>query len=216
MAAAQFGNCKNGGACQDRGMKWFFTWVLALGLAGSARCAEAAPIAFHAKDVSGRDCAAAEAGAAATVWIFLSHDCPICNAYAPELNRIFAEYQPRGVRIKFVFAEAGLALADLRAHASAYALKAPLFRDADFRIALACGAISTPEAAVIDARSRLAYRGRIDDRFAGLGSERGQIDSHNLREALDAILAGRAVPHPRTLAVGCALELPLKPQPGQP
>jgi hypothetical protein len=118
--------------------------------------------------------------------------------------------------VHLVFSEAGLSVAALRAHAAAYSLKEPLFLDADFRIAVACGATSTPEAAVIDGRSRLVYRGRIDDRFEGLGNERAHVESHDLRDALDAILAGKDVAQPRTLSVGCALELPLKPPPDKP
>jgi hypothetical protein len=50
------------------------------------------------------------------------------------------------------------------------------------------------------------YLGRIDDRFPDLGVRREEPTTHELRDALDAVLAGKPVETPRTLAVGCFIE----------
>ena len=47
----------------------------------------------------------ADAGQAATVLFFVMHDCPIANAYAPEISRIAEEYRKRGVRSYVVYGE---------------------------------------------------------------------------------------------------------------
>jgi hypothetical protein len=51
----------------------------------------------------------------------------------------------------------------------------------------------------------LVYRGRIDDRVEDLGRERARAVRHDLADALDAVLAGRAVAVPETRAIGCSI-----------
>lgn len=190
---------------------WFQSAVIA-GLvvavdAAEPATSETARVEFVARDIEGKSHTAAETEAKATVWLFLSPDCPISNAYAPEIARLTADYTARGVRLNFVYAEPELETAALTAHARAYSLRSSLFRDDDGRLARACGITITPEVAVIDARGSLAYRGRIDDRFVALGRERSVVTSRDLRDALDAVLAGRPVATPRTRAIGCAMTL---------
>ncbi len=67
------------------------------------------------------------------------------------------------------------------------------------------GATTTPEAAVLSAKGELLYRGRIDNRLEDFGKQRVQITEFDLKDALHAILAGKAVPHARTRALGCAI-----------
>jgi len=169
------------------------------------------PLKFSALDTAGTTYPAAEPGARATVWVFIAHDCPICNGYAPLLGRLAAEYGPRGVQWRVVYAEPGLSRADLKAHAQAYGLTGPLIADPDLRLARDCGITVTPEIAVFDANSQLVYRGRIDDLYPQIGHQRPRAQTQDLRDALDEVLAGKAVTEPRTAAVGCALETPATP-----
>jgi hypothetical protein len=67
------------------------------------------------------------------------------------------------------------------------------------------GATVTPEAAVIGAHGELLYRGRIDDGYVSLGKRRFEATTHDLRDALEAVLAGKPVAAPRTATVGCAI-----------
>jgi hypothetical protein len=60
----------------------------------------------------------------------------------------------------------------------------------------------TPEAAVV-VGNRVAYRGRIDDRYVDLGLERPKATTHDLADAVSAVLAGRPIANPTTQAVGC-------------
>ena len=63
----------------------------------------------------------------------------------------------------------------------------------------------TPEAAVFDATGRLVYHGRIDDRWVEIGKARPQAQTHDLEDAIAAVLAGRPVARAETRAVGCTL-----------
>jgi hypothetical protein len=47
------------------------------------------------------------------------------------------------------------------------------------------------------------YQGRIDDRYADYGRKRNVTMNNELADALDAVVAGRPIKKPKTMAVGC-------------
>lgn len=149
------------------------------------------------------------------LFLFLLHDCPAANAYAPEINRIVAAY-PR-VRTRVVYVESDLTPATARAHARDYRLTCGILLDPEQRLARVAGVTISPEAALFSAGGELLYRGRIDDRVAEPGKRRPEPTRRDLRLALDAVLAGKPVPEPRTRAIGCYLpELPSVPSTSPP
>jgi hypothetical protein len=119
------------------------------------------------------------------------------------LNRLFDEYGPRGVRLVLVHVDPQLSDDRARKHAEEYHIKAPVVVDRRHAWVSRAGATRSPEAAVFSPTGEMLYRGRIDDMYRGLGKRRTHITAHDLREALEAILAGRAVPRSQTEAVGC-------------
>jgi hypothetical protein len=138
---------------------------------------------------------------------FVLPDCPISNRYAPEIRRICEIYGRRGVACSLVYADPTLTDAGARAHARDYAHGPyPRFVDHDRTLVRATGATVAPEAVVIDASGTVAYRGRIDDRYAELGQARRVVRDYTLRDVLDALLDGRPVAHPRLPSIGCYLE----------
>ena len=75
-------------------------------------------------------------------------------------------------------------------------------RDPDLALVKFTGATITPEAAVV-VGGKVVYRGRIDDRYVDLGVERPSPTTHDLVDALTAVLAGKPVARATTQAVGC-------------
>jgi hypothetical protein len=75
-------------------------------------------------------------------------------------------------------------------------------RDPQLALAKFTGATVTPEAAVV-VNEKVVYHGRIDDRYVELGVERPSPTTHDLADALIAVLAGKPVARPNTPAVGC-------------
>jgi hypothetical protein len=140
---------------------------------------------------------------AMTVLIFVSIDCPVSNRYAPEIKRLHEEFTARGVRFRLVYPNPLDGDAAISKHLEAYGYPQIAQRDPDHTLVKMAGATITPEAAVFDARQRLVYRGRIDDRFVQLGRERPAPTQADLRNALTALLAGTHVSPSRTQAVGC-------------
>jgi hypothetical protein len=144
------------------------------------------------------------------VLIFITADCPIANGYAPEVNRLISEFSPRSVSFTMVQVDRDATVMDVREHARQYGYQCAVVLDSEHRLVKATGATVTPEAAVIDAHGRLAYRGRIDDQYVGLGQKRMEASEHDLATAIDAVLRDEPVAHPRTKPVGCFISEPVK------
>ncbi len=140
---------------------------------------------------------------ALTVLIFVSTDCPVSNRYAPEIARLHNEFARRGVHFRLVYPNPLDVDAAIQKHLHEYGLPRVAERDPAHTLVKLAGATITPEAAVFDARSQLVYLGRIDDRFVELGRERPAATEHDLRNALTALVEGKAVVPARTQAVGC-------------
>jgi hypothetical protein len=149
--------------------------------------------------------ATAFAGRTATVLVFLYTDCPIANQAAPELARLETAFRPQGVRFYRVYAGDSASEADIARHGEAFGLDFPAVQDTALALVKRTGATVTPEAVVYDASGTRRYRGRINDRYEDLGRHRPQATRHDLRDALEALVAGRDVPNPETRAVGCYL-----------
>jgi hypothetical protein len=141
----------------------------------------------------------------AIVLLFIVPDCPIANSYVPEINRLHADYASRGVRLFLIQVDSEFSVASAQDHARQYEIKPPVILDRRHDWVWKVGATVTPEAAVLSPQGALLYLGRIDNRYVGLGKRREQVTERDLRDALDAVLADRSVPHPHTQAVGCAI-----------
>lgn len=146
----------------------------------------------------------------AVVLFFLLVDCPISNAYSPEISRICADYVLKKVATFIVHADPDLSPAEAQKHAKDYGLKSPLLLDPRHQLVQRAGVTIAPEVAVFDAAGTLCYRGRIDDLYVDLGKRRATPTQRDLRIALDALLEGKPIPTPRTRALGCYLPTPQK------
>src|ERR1022692_2640406 len=145
------------------------------------------------------------AQARAVVLFFVTTDCPLSNGYAPEMNRIEQAYASRGVLFYAVQGDTTIPDEEVRRHAREYGYRFPALLDPRQVLARHTGATVTPEAVVLSADGAVLYLGRIDNKVEDFGKTRLQATEFDLRDALDAILAGRTVPHPRTRALGCAI-----------
>jgi hypothetical protein len=92
-------------------------------------------------------------------------------------------------------------------HVDEYQIKVPVVLDARHEWVRKAGVSIAPEAAVFSRDGELLYRGRIDNRYADLGKRRAVVTSYDLRDALQAILAGQPIKAPRTQAIGCTIPI---------
>lgn len=142
-------------------------------------------------------------GKKAGVLLFIARDCPISNAYAPEIKRILTAYAPQKIAFELVYPDPGTTSAAAHQHAKDYGYTCPIVLDPTHRLAKKYGATVTPEAVVLSPQGKILYRGRIDDLFVTFGQRRFQVTKHDLRQALEAVLRGKPIATPRTTAIGC-------------
>ncbi|MHC4390604.1 MAG: redoxin domain-containing protein [Planctomycetota bacterium] len=150
-------------------------------------------------------------GAPATLCVFVTTDCPIANAYATELNAIKALCDERGVRMVLVEVDPDATIELAKLHRDEYGLVAPIVLDPEHDLATRLGVKATPEAALITPGGNVYYQGAIDNAFSDLGQRRRNVNARYLRDALNALQAGKAAPKvKRTEPVGCLLPVPEK------
>jgi len=172
----------------------------------TALSSHAGGLQFHLRDTRGGVHTPAEwSGHKAVVLFFTTIDCPVANSYVPEMNRINESYAPRGVLVYAVQADPTVAVADVTRYASDYRYAFPLLLDPTQVLVRLTDAKITPQAAILTPDGRLLYLGRVDNRVVDFGKQRPQATVQDLRLALDAVLAGKPVPEPRTKSIGCAI-----------
>ena len=140
----------------------------------------------------------------ANALFFVTNECPISNSFAHEIARICADYKGKGIGCALVYVDSTLSNEQARQHAREFGHgDYPKIVDRRHELVKAAGVTITPEAAVVDRSGKVLYRGRIDDSYAALGQPRRPVKDADLRNALEAIVAGKPVAKPETKALGC-------------
>jgi hypothetical protein len=172
--------------------------------------ASASAAASRIADINGRTLRPFEPAGPAHVIFFVATDCPISNAYAPEIQRVCRDYASRGVGCSLIYEDVDLSPApadleqDVRRHVREFGYsQIPAAIDRRRDIASRARATVTPSAVVVDRAGDIRYRGRIDNFYAAFGTPRRHVTERDLREALDAVLAKRPVAKAETEAIGC-------------
>lgn len=145
-------------------------------------------------------------GKSATVVLFLSFDCPVSTFYLPEMNELAKTYAEKGVAIAFV-CPTDEPRENVAKSASGFKLTVPVLLDPKKEFAAGLKASVTPEVFVLDADGVVRYRGRIDDAYSSRLKRNREVTSHDLQDALNAVLAGKPVRNSVTTAVGCAIDI---------
>ncbi len=136
-----------------------------------------------------------------TVLIFISAQCPVVRDYMERISKLAVDYKARGVNVVGINANATETTDDIKAHAAANNLTFPVLKDKSNKIADQLGAERTPEVFFLDANNKLIYHGRIDNhRNITL------VNANDLRDAIDATLAGKPVVKTEASAFGCSIK----------
>lgn len=153
---------------------------------------------FAGKTVQGSTFSLAEAqkGHQAVVVVFRSTLCPYSNSYNELLKGMTTEYGRKGVLFLAVHSDRWETDDDIRNHAARYGYTFPVIRDPEGRVAALLNARRTPEVFLMDGDGKLRYHGRIA----------AKIGTPDLRNALDALLAGRPIVPAVTKAFGCSID----------
>ncbi len=164
------------------------------------------PIDFTLKDTHRRPrTLSAYKGKKAFVVAFLDTECPLANLYLPTLTALHAKYADKGVQFLAVSASTHDPFTRVAGHAEERGVPFPVLKDFTGTVADALGAKRSPEVFLLDAGRVVRYSGRIDDQYAP-GVRKAKPTRDDLREAIDDVLAGKAVRVAKTTAAGCLIE----------
>jgi len=164
----------------------------------------AAPLAWQTRDVDDVVRDLFRPAGPVGVILFVASDCPVSNGYAPEIQGICDDARTKGGSCTLVYEDVSIDAAAVRAHRDEYRYRQiPAVIDHDRAIAERAKATVTPQAVVVTPAGVIKYRGRIDDRYIALGKQRRVVTSHDLRDAIDAVIGRKPLPHAETEAVGC-------------
>jgi peroxiredoxin len=141
------------------------------------------------------------AGKNGTVLIFIAVQCPVSNAYNERMEKLAQDYKAKGIAVVGINANMAEDAAAVKAHAAEHKLSFPILKDPGNKIADKLGAAVTPEAYFLDASNKLLYHGRIDN-----SRNAAQVESNDLRNALDAALNGKPVEKTEAKAFGCSIK----------
>lgn len=157
---------------------------------------------FKLPDAAGKEHALSSLkGKNGTVLIFVSTNCPVSNAYNERMEKLAQELKAKGVAVVGINANSGESADDIKRHSAQHSLTFPILKDAGNRVADQLGAAVTPEAYFLDTQSKVVYKGRIDNSRNG-----DNITATELRDAIEATIAGKPVEKTEVRAFGCSIK----------
>jgi peroxiredoxin len=141
------------------------------------------------------------------VVMFTCNHCPYVQAYEDRLIEIQGDYSSRQVSLVAINANDAKnypedSFPNMVKRAKTKGYNFPYLRDEGQTVASAYGATYTPEIFVLDRERRLQYAGRIDDNW----QQPEKATSHDLRNAIEALLNKKPVPKAETHAIGCTVK----------
>ena len=136
-----------------------------------------------------------------TVVVFISVNCPVSNGFNDRMTAVFNDYSAKGVNFVFINSNANESAAEVAQHRQRAGFPFEVFKDPRNRAADLFGAMATPETYVIDGAGVVRYHGYIEDSINA-----ARVKHRGLRDALEAVLAGKPVPAAETRAFGCSIK----------
>jgi thiol-disulfide isomerase/thioredoxin len=145
--------------------------------------------------------------------LFTCNHCPTAQAYEARIKQIQADYENKGLALVAInpndpgsvrldelgYTDLSDSFEEMKIRAKDAGFTFPYLYDGETQqTGIAYGVQATPHAFLFDAARKLRYVGRIDD------SEVKTVKSHDLRNAIDALLAGKEVAVPKTNVFGCS------------
>ena len=145
--------------------------------------------------------------------VFTCNHCPTAQAYEDRIISLCKDYTDRGLALVAIspndpqavrldelgYSDLGDSLDEMKIRAKDKGFPFPYLYDGQTqKTATAYGVLATPHVFIFDNLRRLCYVGRVDN------SDVGDVTSHDARNAIDALLAGKAVAVQTTRVFGCS------------
>jgi len=145
--------------------------------------------------------------------VFTCNRCPETQRYEARLQKLFDDYRDKGLALVAInpdragalkfdalsHTDVGESLEEMKIRAESRHLTYPYLSAGDSAVVAAFGVTAMPHIFIFDRDRRLQYQGRIDDDPTGT-----KVTSEDARQAIEALLTGKAVPVAMSRVMGCA------------
>jgi len=150
------------------------------------------------------------------VIVFTCNHCPTAQAYEDRIQQLATDYKdkkvallaispndPEAVRLdELGYSDLGDSFEDMKIRAKDKGFSFPYLYDGENqKVSRAYGPVATPHVFVFDRQRKLRFVGRIDN-----SEKPRQATSHETRDAIEALLAGKPVPVDKTKVFGCSIK----------
>ncbi len=138
--------------------------------------------------------------------VFSCNHCPYVQAYEARMVQLQRDYLPNGVSLVAINSndDTGYpedSFENMITRSKNKGFNFPYLRDETQEIARKYGAICTPHIFLFNQQRVLSYKGRIDD-----NRNPTDVKSHDLRNAIDAVLSGKTPAVQETRPFGCSIK----------
>ena len=141
------------------------------------------------------------------VIVFSCNHCPYVQAYEERMMAFQREYEPKGVQLVAInsndeknYPEDNFE--NMVTRAKMIGFNFIYLRDENQTVAEAFGATHTPQFFVFNQERKLCYSGKMDDSW----KDAQLVKENYLRDAVDALLAGKEVNVKETYSIGCTIK----------
>ncbi|MBI1812298.1 thioredoxin family protein [Candidatus Peregrinibacteria bacterium] len=162
---------------------------------------------FSLKDIDGSIVDSKTPDSEILVVIFTCNHCPYAQAYEDRIVALAQEFEAKGVQFVLInsndakkYPNDSFDNMNIRAKEKGYFF--PYCHDETQEVAKSFGALCTPHCFVFNRDRALQYKGRIDDNW----KEPSGVHEHNLRDAIAALIQGKAPPTSEANAIGCSIK----------
>ena len=143
----------------------------------------------------------------ALIVIFSCNHCPYVQAWEDRMIALGKTYQPKGAAFVLINANDSVKYPEdrfdeMRKRATVKGYPFPYLHDETQEVARSYGATRTPEVFLFDSQGILRYHGCIDDNYENPQAVR----SHDLRNALEAVLTEQVPQKTDTAPIGCTIK----------
>jgi peroxiredoxin len=150
------------------------------------------------------------------VLVFTADHCPTAQAYEQRIEKLQADFAPRGVQVVLVspndplalrldeqsYTDLGDTLEEMKQRAKDRGWTFPYLYDGETEaMSRRYGPVATPHVFVFDAERKLRFVGRVDD-----NENPAKATTSDARDAIEAVLAGKPVPVETTKVFGCSVK----------
>ncbi len=142
----------------------------------------------------------------ATVYAFVSPECPLCQGYSLTMRNLDKQFSSKGIKFYAIVAGTFYNQQEVLNYKKKYQVPFEILYDKKNSLVKIFNATITPEVFVVNENNKIIYSGRIDNWAYAPGKKRTIVTEHNLENALQAIVMHKPISVSKTKAIGCFIE----------